>query len=101
MHFLLTRGHPAQSRCGLFRLNEDGRTTSQPRVSACKVTERQRGGPSQKRHTQLIAYRAETALAQLAREKLRRLDDARSLIRQLFRTEIRRKQTVLGRMPLR
>jgi hypothetical protein len=36
----------------------------------------------------LIAYRAETALAQLAREKLRRLDDARSLIRQLFRTEV-------------
>ena len=36
----------------------------------------------------LIAYRAETALAQLAREKLKRLDDARSLIRQLFRTEV-------------
>jgi len=31
---------------------------------------------------------AETALAQLAREKLRRLDDARSLSRQLFRTEV-------------
>jgi hypothetical protein len=39
-------------------------------------------------HRRLIAYRAETALAQLAREKLRRLDDARSLIRQLFRTEV-------------
>src|SRR4029077_5736002 len=36
----------------------------------------------------LIAYRAETALAQLAREKLKRFDDARSLIRQLFRTEV-------------
>ena len=36
----------------------------------------------------LIAYRAETALAQLAREKMHRLDDARSLIRQLFRTEV-------------
>jgi hypothetical protein len=36
----------------------------------------------------LIAYRAETALAQLAREQMHRLDDARSLIRQLFRTEI-------------
>ena len=36
----------------------------------------------------LIAYRAETALAQLAREKINRLDDARSLIRQIFRTEI-------------
>ena len=34
------------------------------------------------------SYRAETALAQLAREKLKRLDDARSLIRQLFRTEV-------------
>ena len=32
----------------------------------------------------LIAYRAETALAELAREKIKRLDDARSLIRQLF-----------------
>jgi hypothetical protein len=29
----------------------------------------------------LIAYRAETALAQLAREKIKRLDEARSLIR--------------------
>jgi hypothetical protein len=36
----------------------------------------------------LIAYRAETALAQLAREEMHRLDDARSLIRQLFRTEV-------------
>jgi hypothetical protein len=36
----------------------------------------------------LIAYRAETALAQLARDKMYRLDDARSLIRQLFRTEV-------------
>jgi hypothetical protein len=36
----------------------------------------------------LIAYRAETALAQLAREKINRLDDARSIIRQILRTEI-------------
>jgi hypothetical protein len=47
---------------------------------------------SEKKHfldtIKLIAYRAETALAQLAREKMHRLDDARSLIRQLFRTEI-------------
>jgi ribosome recycling factor len=34
------------------------------------------------------AYRAETALAQLAREKIKCLDEARSLIRQLFRTEV-------------
>ena len=36
----------------------------------------------------LIAYRTETALVQLARDKMHRLDDARSLIRQLFRTEV-------------
>jgi hypothetical protein len=35
----------------------------------------------------LVAYRAETALAHIAREKLARLDDARSLIRQVFHTE--------------
>jgi hypothetical protein len=33
-------------------------------------------------------FRAETALAQLAREKLKRFDDAPSLIRQLLRTEV-------------
>jgi len=47
---------------------------------------------SEKKHfidtIKLIAYRAETALAQLAREKIKRLDEARSLIRQLFRTEV-------------
>jgi hypothetical protein len=47
---------------------------------------------SEKKHfvdtIKLIAYRAETALAQLAGEKLKRFDDARSLIRQLFRTEV-------------
>ena len=47
---------------------------------------------SEKKHfidtIKLIAYRAETALVELAREKIKRLDDARSLIRQLFRTEI-------------
>jgi hypothetical protein len=47
---------------------------------------------SEKKHfldtIKLIAYRAETALAQIAREKMHRLDDARSLIRQLFRTEV-------------
>ena len=36
----------------------------------------------------LIAYRAETALAHLARDKMHRLDDGRSLIRQVFRTEV-------------
>jgi hypothetical protein len=36
----------------------------------------------------LIAYRAETAMAQLAREKLARLDDARALLRQLYRCAV-------------
>ena len=33
----------------------------------------------------LIAYRAETALVQVVREKLKRHDDARALVRQIFR----------------
>jgi hypothetical protein len=36
----------------------------------------------------LIAYRAETAMAQIAREKMARLDDARTLMRQLYRSEV-------------
>ena len=36
----------------------------------------------------LIAYRAETALVALAREKLSRSDDARSLIRQIFESAV-------------
>jgi hypothetical protein len=36
----------------------------------------------------LIAYRAETALVALAREKLSRSDDARSLIRQVFESAV-------------
>ena len=36
----------------------------------------------------LIAYRAETALVQLARETLRRPDDARSFVRALFATSV-------------
>lgn len=36
----------------------------------------------------LIAYRAETALVALAREKLARADDARSLIRQIFKSAV-------------
>jgi transposase len=35
----------------------------------------------------MIAYRAETAMAQIVREKLAREDDARSLLRDLFRSE--------------
>jgi len=35
----------------------------------------------------MVAYRAETAMVQMAREKLRREDDARSVIRSLYSTE--------------
>lgn len=35
----------------------------------------------------MIAYRAETAMAYVLRDKMARVDDARSLVRQLFRTE--------------
>jgi prepilin-type processing-associated H-X9-DG protein len=50
----------------------------------------QRLAPSRKRLTdtvKLIAYRAETALANIVRETLARQDDARSLLRDLFRVE--------------
>lgn len=46
---------------------------------------------SEKKHfmdtIKLIAYRAETAMAQIARNTLARHDDARTLLRQLYRTE--------------
>ncbi|MCP4287653.1 MAG: hypothetical protein GY792_24980, partial [Gammaproteobacteria bacterium] len=35
----------------------------------------------------MVAYRAETAMVQMAREKMRRQDDARSLLRALYSTE--------------
>ena len=35
----------------------------------------------------MIAYRAETAMASIVRESLARTDDARSLLRDLFRSE--------------
>ena len=50
----------------------------------------QRLAPSRKQlmdTVRLIAYRAETALVSVVREKLARGDDARSLLRDLFRTE--------------
>jgi prepilin-type processing-associated H-X9-DG protein len=50
----------------------------------------ERLAPSRKRLTdtvKLIAYRAETALATIMREALARQDDARSLLRDLFRVE--------------
>ncbi len=54
-------------------------------------TERfQRLAPSRKQlvdTVKMIAYRAETALASIVREELARTDDARSLLRDLFRSE--------------
>ena len=50
----------------------------------------QRLAPSRKRlldTVKLIAYRAETALVGIVREALAREDDARSLVRDLFRSE--------------
>ena len=62
------------------------------RIQALPEPDRFQRLRSEKKHfpdtIKLIAYRAETALTELAREKIKRLDDARSLIRQLFRTEI-------------
>ena len=36
----------------------------------------------------MIAYRAETSMASTVREKLKRSDDARSLLRQIYNTEV-------------
>jgi hypothetical protein len=50
----------------------------------------QRLAPSRKQlvdTVKLIAYRAETAMASIVRESLARTDDARSLLRDLFRSE--------------
>jgi hypothetical protein len=50
----------------------------------------ERLAPSRKRLTdtvKLVAYRAETALATIVREKLSHADEARSLIRDLFRSD--------------
>jgi SMC interacting uncharacterized protein involved in chromosome segregation len=50
----------------------------------------ERLAPSRKRLTdtvKLVAYRAETAMSGLLRESLRRSDDSRSLLRDLFRSD--------------
>jgi transposase len=50
----------------------------------------QRLAPSRKRLTdtvKLVAYRAETALAMIVRERLSHVDEARSLVRDLFRSD--------------
>ena len=36
----------------------------------------------------MIAYRAETSMASTVREKLKRTDDARALLRQIYSTEV-------------
>ena len=51
----------------------------------------ERLAPSRKRLTdtvKLVAYRAETVLASIVREKLSHADEARSLIRDLFRSDV-------------
>lgn len=51
----------------------------------------ERLAPSRKRlmdTVKMIAYRAETAMTGIVREKLARADDARSLLRDLFRSEV-------------
>ena len=50
----------------------------------------ERLAPSRKRlidTVRMIAYRAETAMTGIVREKLARADDARSMLRDLFRSE--------------
>jgi len=50
----------------------------------------ERLAPSRKRLTdtvKLVAYRAETAMSNLLRDSLRRADDSRSLVRDLFRSD--------------
>jgi transposase len=50
----------------------------------------ERLAPSRKRLTdtvKMVAYRAETAMASIVREKLSHEDEARSLVRELFRTD--------------
>jgi hypothetical protein len=56
------------------------------------VEDRFRALRSEKKHfidtIKLIAYRAETAMAALAREHMARQDDARSLMRQLYESAV-------------
>jgi hypothetical protein len=56
------------------------------------VADRFRALRSEKKHfidtIKLIAYRAETAMAALAREAMARHDDARSLMRQLYESAV-------------
>ena len=73
----------------LLELKEQRRKTDR-HVAIKDLPQAQRFGQlrSDKKHLvdtlKLIAYRAETALVQIVREKLRRWDDARALVRQVF-----------------
>lgn len=77
----------------LQELKEQRRKTDR-HVALKNLPQAQRFGQlrSDKKHLvdtlKLIAYRAETALVQIVREKLRRWDDARALVRQLFQSVV-------------
>ena len=77
----------------LLELKEQRRKTDK-HVTLKDLPEAQRFGQlrSDKKHLvdtlKLIAYRAETALVQIVREKLRRWDDARALVRQVFASAV-------------
>ena len=77
----------------LEELKEKRRQTAR-HVSLKDLPEAQRFGQlrTDKKHLvdtiKLIAYRAETALVQIVREKLRRWDDARALVRQVFESAV-------------
>ena len=77
----------------LLELKEQRRKTDR-HVAIKDLPEAQRFGQlrSDKKHLvdtlKLIAYRAETALVQIVREKLRRWDDARALVRQVFQSAV-------------
>ena len=77
----------------LLQLKEQRRKTDR-HVAMKDLPQGQRFGQlrSDKKHLvdtlKLIAYRAETALVQIVREKLRRWDDARALVRQVFQSAV-------------
>ncbi len=60
-------------------------------LDECLQQERFKQLSTQSKHLidtiKMVAYRAETAMAQMAREKLHREEDARSLLRALYSTE--------------
>jgi len=77
----------------LAELKEKRRQTAK-HVTLKELPEAQRFGQlrTDKKHLvdtiKLIAYRAETALVQIVRETLRRWDDARALVRQVFESAV-------------